>query len=223
MFGLSTTAMRVKAFIEHHQLYNIKAFIVDDVYKNIEVIDSYPVLSLSEFRLLEDYHKKAVFLCLAWNRLNQDRRNVFEKYSNELRLVNLISPLAVIRGKILGNNIWLGDYSVLEQGSVVCDNVIMDHLCFVGTNSIIEAHSYIAVKAMIAGDSVIGKQSFVGINTTIFDQVQIGEKSIIAGGEIIKRNIEKYSLVKSVDNIQSIRVYKEDEIINKLLANENVR
>lgn len=99
----------------------------------------------------------------------------------------------------------------------------MDHLCFVGTNSIIEAHSYIAVKAMIAGDSVIGKQSFVGINTTIFDQVQIGEKSIIAGGEIIKRNIEKYSLVKSVDNIQSIRVYKEDEIINKLLANENVR
>lgn len=223
LFGTSTTASRVKSFIEFHKLYKIEAFLVDDNYKTSDSFEGYKILTVSEFRELPDYTKNLVFICLAWNRLNQDRRDLFNRYEQEFNLVNLVSPHSVIRGELAGTNIWVGDYSVLEMGSVVFSNCIMDHLCFVGSNTVLEKHNYVAVKAMIAGNTHIGEQNFIGINSTIFDEVKIGNKCIIAGGETIKRNIESFTVVKTFENEQVSKTYQENEIIEKLIANKNVR
>jgi len=223
LFGTSTTASRIKSFIEFHQLYTIDGFLVDDNYKTSDSFEGHKVITVSEFRNLIDYKEIPVFICVAWNRLNQDRKDLFNRYEKEFNLVNLISPHSVIRGELLGTNILLGDYSVLEMGSVVQSNCIMDHLCFVGSRSVIESHSYIAVKVMIAGSTTIGEQSFVGINATIFDQVNVGKKCIIAGGETVKRNVDDFSAVKSSKLGQTIKTYSESEVIKKLLASKNVR
>lgn len=223
LFGTSTTASRVKSFIEFHQLYKIEGFLVDDNYKTSDSFEGHKILTISEFRDLPDYTKVPVFICIAWNRLNQDRKDLFNRYEKEFNLVNLVSPHSVIRGELIGTNILVGDYSVLEMGSTVQRNCILDHQCFIGSRSVIEQHSYIAVKVMIAGSTTIGEQSFVGINATIFDQVRIGKKCIIAGGETIKRNVENFSAVKSSGIEQMIQTYSEKEVITKLLASKNVR
>ncbi|MDD2635912.1 MAG: hypothetical protein PHW82_10475 [Bacteroidales bacterium] len=224
LFGISTTSIRVKCFIEYHKLYTVKAFIVDDEYKTHNNFEGYPIISLSDFKNIHDYQKLQVFICVAWNRLNEDRKFVFQRLSAEkLNIINLISPNAIIRGEVLGSNVFVGDYVILEVGTVINQNIFIDHNSFVGTNTIIKEHAYIGAKSVIAGDSIIGQQSFIGIHSTVFDKVCIGSKCIISGGEIIKRNVQDFSVVKNVDGRQITKTYTPEEIINKLIVKRSVR
>lgn len=223
LFGISTTSKRIKSFIQYHKIYNVNGFIVDDEYKSTDIYDNTKVFSISEFRSIQNYKSLPVFICLAWNRLNEDRKQVFQKFLGEFNIVNIISPNSIIRGTIKGINVFVGDYVILETGSIVRDNVYIDHNSFIGTDTLVCEHSYIGAKSMIAGNDYIGSQSFIGINAVVFDNVKIGEKCIISGGEIIKRNVEKYTIIKNVDNRQISISYPENEIINKLLFYKNVR
>lgn len=223
LFGIGTTSKRVKAFIQFNKIYKVRGFIVDDNYKTKDFYDNEKIYSLTEFRNLPNYKSLPVFICIAWNRLNEDRKQVFQKYNNELNLVNIISPKSVVRGILKGKNIFIGDFVVLEVGSNINNNVFVDHGSFIGTDTIIDEHSYIGAKSMIAGNSHIGSQTFIGINSTVFDNVKIGQKCIISGGEIIKRNANNYTVIKSVNNKQHYKSYPEKIIINKLLASKNVR
>lgn len=224
LFGTSTTAIRVKCFIEYHKLYTIKAFIVDEEYKTDNNFEGYPVISLSDYKNTHKYQQLPVFICIAWDRLNEHRKLVFQRLSIEkLNIINLISPNAIIRGKISGSNVFVGDYVILEAGTVINDNAFIDHNSFIGTNTIIKEHVYISAKSMIAGGSIIGQQSFIGIHSTIFDKVCIGSKCIISGGEIIKRNIQDFSVVKNIDGSQITKTYSPDEVINKLIEKKNIR
>lgn len=224
LFGISTTSLRIKSFIEQHNLYKIEAYIVDDEYKTDSFFGEFPVLSLSEFTSIPNYEKLALFICVAWNNLNNDRKNVYLKLIHkEINIVNLISPFSIIRGEILGKNVFVGDQVCLEVGSLVNDNVFVDHQSFIGTNTVLKQHCYIGAKSMIAGECVVGEQSFIGIHATIFDQVKIGAKCIISGGQVIKRNIADYSVVKEFEGVQIIKQYDKDEIIHRLNAKKNVR
>lgn len=224
LFGISTTSSRIKSFIEYHQLFKIEAFVVDDLYKSVDTFENYPVLTYSDFKKVDDFRSKPIFICMAWNRLNEDRKNTFVRLKSEdLNIINIISPTAIVRGEVEGRNIFIGDQVCMEAGSVVYDNVFMDHNCFVGTNTVIKRNSYICAKSMIAGSAVIGEQTFVGIHSTVFDQVVVGEKCIISGGEVIKRNILDYSLVKEKDGRQVTIQYDSSSIIKKLMHSKNVR
>lgn len=223
LFGISTTSKRVKAFIEYHKMYNVEGFIVDDKYKLNDIYDNKKLYSISEFRNLPNFHSLPVFICVAWNKLNEDRKVVFKKYIDEFNIVNIISPKSIIRGKILGKNIFIGDLVVLEIGSKIHNNVFIDHNSFIGTDTIINEHSYIGAKSMIAGNANIGMQSFIGINSTVFDNVKIGDKCIISGGEIVKRNVDNFTIIKNIENVQISKSFSEEEIINKLLVSKNVR
>lgn len=225
LFGVSTTAIRIRSFIEYHKLFKIEGFIVDDDYYKENSFEGYKVISFSEFKELSKKIKGAqVFICLAWNRLNQDRKKIFEKLTDEnIEIVNLISPLATIRGAINGRNVFIGDYVTIEVASEIKSNVFIDHHGFIGTATKIDKHAYIGAKSTIAGDSYIGEQSFLGINSTVFDQVKVGKMCIISGGEVIKRNVIDCSVVKTNSTEQKQITYLEDEIINKLISSKNVR
>lgn len=224
LFGIGTTAFRIKSFIEYHSLYEIKGFVVDDKYKNECTFLGKDIISLSEFKNLNQSKRLSIFICSAWNRLNQDRTDIYNRLNQEYNLVNIISPSAIIRGNISGKNIFIGDMVLIESGARIESNVFIDHLSFIGTHTNILQNSYIAARAMIAGNVEIGNQSFIGINATIFDEVKIGHKCIISGGITIKRNVPNCCVIKSSKNDQNeISIYTENEIVNKLIAQKNVR
>lgn len=224
LFGTSTTSSRVKSFIDYHHLFIIKAFVIDDDFLNDKWFENHPVISMSDFKNIPDYENLNIFICIAWNNLNSDRKTVFNNLSAaNLNLVNLISPTAIVRGQITGRNVFVGDGVGLEVGSEIDDNVFIDHHVFVGTNTKIEKHAYLGAKSMIAGEVTIGTQSFIGISATVFDQVSIGDKSIISGGEVIKRNVKRCSVIKSTADAQHSTAYSEEEIIHKLVVKKNVR
>lgn len=222
LVGASTTAIRVIELIRHHNLFRIKGLIVDDEYKQDETFYELPLLGVSEFKKKANCFDVALFICIGWNRLNSDRKKVFNTFK-EFNLVNIISPTAIIRGDILGRNVYVGDNCIVEAKSKIFDNVYIDHCAFIGYNVAILNNVFLALRSTLAGSVKIGEQSFIGMGALIFDKTIVGNKCIISGGEIVKRNIADNSIVRSKNGEQIIKSYTEEEIIYKLIASKNVR
>src|SRR5690554_2997251 len=168
LVGASTTAIRVIEMIKYHNLYNIKGLIVDDEYKEDETFYELPLLGLSEFKRKVDCHEVALFICVGWNRLNSDRKKVFENFKN-FNLVNIVSPSAIVRGDIIGRNVYVGDNCIVEIKARIFDNVYIDHCAFIGYNVAVANHVFLALRTTLAGSVTIGEQSFIGMGSLIFD------------------------------------------------------
>lgn len=222
--GASSTSKSVYKFILDHNLFDVLGFVVDKEYK---ISDEYCGIPLFDFDSLpksfnkeEDY----IFVAIQWNRLNADRRDVYERLkSNGFKFANIISPNAVIHGNVLGDNCWICDNVVIENDVNINNNVFVKTKATIGHFSNIMEHSFIGAHSYLAGNVTVGKQTYIGISATIFNSVNIGEKCLIGGGVIVKRNIPNYSVVKLPNDINLIKQYNVEEIENKLLANIKIR
>lgn len=127
------------------------------------------------------------------------------------------SPLASIRGKI-GDNCWLMDYSVTQDGSTIGNNVFVADFAFVGNGTKVDNHCFLGPRCTILGSAYIGEQSFVGGGATIFDVVKVGEKCLVGACVILKYDLPKYSVCKVATECNAIKHYSEEEIEAKWIA-----
>lgn len=221
--GLSTNARHVYEFVKNYNLFEIIGFAVDKEYRDTETFKDLPVY---ELETLEDHFDKddvKLFIALLWNRLNADRRNLFERLTAKgWKLANLISPYSRIRGCIQGSNVWVHDYVVIQNDAVIGDNVAIMAHSIVGADCIIGNHCFLGANCTVGGGSTVGEQCFIGIKCTVFDQTAVGKKCILGACTAVKRNVPDYTLVKTSSDIQ-IKTYSETEIEEKLLFRKNVR
>ncbi len=226
IFGISETANRVFQFVSRYKLYDIKGFVVDDGYKNIDCYLNHPVYTLTELQSSSffDKEKDLLFVSIFWNNLNGDRRRVFERLkSQNFHFANIVSPLASIRGRITGENIWIMDNVIVQEDAEIADDVYIADAAIIGHLSKIEKHAFIALRALVCGGCIIGKQTFVGVNATIFDATKVGDKCLIGACTIIKRNVLPNTVCKTANDTIVIKQYPEDIIESKWQAKGNVR
>lgn len=217
--GMSTTARRVLKFVQGYNLYEVAGFAVNAAYKNCDEFLGFPVYALED--LTEEQRRGyCYFVAVQWNRLNSQRRHMFEEcMTMGVELVNLISPLASIyAGEIRGVNCWIQDFVVMQTGAVVGADCIVAAGALLGNESLVESHCFIGVHAAVGGNAHIGEQCFVGINATVFPRVEVGKKCILGAATAVKRNVPDFSRYStSSDNIV-IKTYSESEIESKLIA-----
>ena len=221
--GLSTNARHAYEFIKNYGLYDVVGFAVNEKYYSATTFKGLPVYKLEE--LEKHYAKDSVklFIALLWNHLNADRKNLFEVLSsNGWTFANLISPHAKIRGSIEGSNVWIHDDVIVQNDTVIKDNVAVMAMSLIGGDCIIESHCFLGAKSTVGGGSVVGEQSFIGINCTIFDNIIIGKKCILGACTAVKRNVPDYSLFKTSSDFE-IKQFSEAEIENKLIYTMNKR
>lgn len=224
IIGLSKTADHVYEFIRSYNLYNVVGFAVNKEYKNVSKYRELPVFSLEN--LEEEYGKNdfCVFVALLWNHLNRDRKEIYNFCkSKSWKLANIISPTAIIRGKLNGDNCWIHDYVIIQNNALLESNIAIMAQTLIGANTHIGSHCFFGAKSLLGGGSKIGEQSFVGINSIIFDDTIIGEKCIIGACTAVKRNMPNYSKYTTSSDDLVIKQYKEEEIENKLVFSKNVR
>ncbi|MCH5185053.1 MAG: hypothetical protein J1F64_02895 [Oscillospiraceae bacterium] len=222
--GKSANARQAYDFIKIHDLFDILGFTVNREYMDADSFNGLPVFALEDLREKFDMTGVELFVALGWNRLNADRRNLYERLKEQgYKFANLISPNAVIRGKVEGDNCWVNDYAVIQSGAVIKSNVIIREHVLIGNDALIEKHCFIGVHSIVAGGCHIGEQSFCGIRATVFDGVKTGNKCIIGGGAVLKRNIESNTVCKTDLSSTVLKVYDENEIESKLMFNKNVR
>ena len=212
IIGISDTADRIIRFVNRYCLFNVIGCAVDKSYlpenESIEIGGGYyRVWDLEHLDEHIDADNDYVFVALLWNRLNADRRFLFEKVQqmNRFKFANIISPNAIVRGEIKGVNCW------------VCDKA------FVGHRSIVKSHSFLAAGAMVMGSVIVGEQSYIGVNASIFDGTHIGNKCLVGACTYVKRNLPDFSTIKTPSDAFVIKTYSETEIENKWLARKNVR
>lgn len=181
----------------------------------------YPLEELDQYI---DKEKDHLFVAILWNRLNADRRKLYQKVKDMgYKLANIISPMACVRGEIKGDNCWISDGVFLQEKTMVGNDVFIMDNAMIGHRSMIEDHVFVTIRATICGSVTIGEQSYIGANSTVFDEVKIGKKCLIGGATIVKRNVPDFSVVKVPNDTMVIKQYSEEVIESKWQAHHNVR
>lgn len=219
--GNGSTANTVYQFIQKYNLFNIVGFAVNKKYHDKSTYLGYPNFVIEDLNVKGNYY---LFVAAQWNRLNKDRRDLYTNLKLKgFKFANIISPYAIISGRIEGDNCWIADQVVIDFNTVIHSNVYIKVGVYISTNCVIQSHCFIGAKSMIAGACSIGEQSFIGIHSTIFDEVNIGDKCLVGACSVIKRNLPSYSkyINKYADVV--VKQYDEDVIESKLLANKNIR
>lgn len=222
--GVSKTALHVFNFVKYHNLYDVIGFAVNKEYKKDGAefcgLPIFELESLDEAVRGIDFE---VFVAILWNHLNKDRRKVYEYCkSRGYKLANLISPLAVVRGEIEGDNCWVHDYVVIQNDAHIGSDVFAMAYSLIGAYTHVGNHCFFGARSLLGGGSTIGEQSFIGLGATVFDDTSIGRKCLIGACTSVKRNMPDFSrYVTSSDMI--IKQYTENEIENKLVFSLNKR
>lgn len=222
--GLSATARLAYSFIKYHHLFDVIGFAVNEQYKKDDCFCDLPVYSLEHLNEELKGQEYRVFVALLWNHLNADRKRLY-LYCKEkgYKMANLISPLAVVRSEIAGDNIWIHDHVVIQNDSELESNIAIMQGSLIGAGCKVSSHCFFGAHSILAGGCSIGEQSFVGLHATVFDDTHIGKKCIIGACTAVKRNMPDFSkYVTASDNIK-IKQYTADEIENKLVFSKNVR
>ena len=84
---------------------------------------------------------------------------------------------------VVQTNAKLGDYSILNTGS------ILEHDCIVGNGV------HIMPGAVIGGNAVIGDYVSIGLNATVMPKVQIEEGAYIGAGAVVMNDVKKNEVV----------------------------
>ena len=207
-----------------YKLYEVIGFAVNEKYKTESSFKGYPVFTLENLEEecgSDDFY---VFIAVLWNHLNRDRKELYRYcQSKGYKMVNLISPYAVLRSELKGDNCWIHDFVVIQNDAVIEANVEIMAFTLIGANTYVGAHCFFGARSLLGGGCSIGEQSFIGINSTIFDDTNIGKKCIVGACTAVKRNLPDCSrYVTSSDNI-TIKQYTETEIEEKLVFSKNKR
>ena len=181
----------------------------------------FPLEKLDKFI---DKDNDYLFVAILWNRLNADRRLMYERVkSMGYKLANIVSPHARIRGELLGDNCLISDDVIVQERAKLGSNIFVMDNALGGHRSVIENHCFITIKAAVCGAVHIGEQSYIGAHSTIFDSVRIGKKCLIGGATVVKRNVPDFSVVKTPNDTMIIKQYPEDVIESKWQAHHNIR
>lgn len=227
--GISDTADRIIRFVERYNLFHVLGCTVNKEYMpktGMAIVGGqerkvYPLEELDQYI---DKENDLLFVAVLWNRLNADRRKLYQKVKDMgYKLANIISPMACVRGEIKGDNCWICDGVVIQEHVIFGNNIFVKDNAVVAHWSVVEDHAFVAINATICGAVTIGEQSYIGANATVFDEVKIGKKCLVGGATVVKRNVPDFSVVKVPNDTMIIKQYPEDVIESKWQAHHNVR
>ena len=222
--GVSTTARHVFSFVKMYELYNIIGFAVNSQYKTCDEFCGLPVYTLEHLKDECKEQEFSVFVAVLWNHLNRDRKEMYEMCkSYNYKMVNIISPYAIIRGNIKGDNCWIHDYAIIQNEAQLESDIAIMAYTLIGADTHVASHCFFGARSLLGGGSSIGEQSFVGLNATIFDDTCIGQKCLIGACTVVKRNMPDYSKCVTTSENIVFKQYTHNEIEEKLVFSKNKR
>ena len=224
IIGTSIAASNIYKFVEKYKLYDVLGFAVNREYRTVDSYLGKVVYNIENLSEVIDKSKDYIFVAIQWNRLNADRRKVYERLKSEgYRFANLVSPLASINGQLSGDNCWISDFACIDTDAVIGNNVFVKIGACVGDHAIIGDHCFIGAKSMVGGGVQIGEQSFIGLGSVVFDDTNVGKKCIVGAATALKRNLPDFCIYKTCSDNFIIKSCHENEIEQKLLFKKNVR
>ena len=117
------------------------------------------------------------------------------------RLYEEVNGLGGSMVTVIAKTAWVSKHAVLEEGSIVMHQALVNAGAKIGCNTIVNTksliehntsigdHCHISTAAIINGDVRIGDEVFVGSNATVFQGIKIGKQAMVAAGAKVKDDI----------------------------------
>lgn len=119
------------------------------------------------------------------------RKKLFELYSSKgYHFHTVVHPSAVIAGDVTlqeGAQIMAG--VVVQPGSRVGVNSILNTGALVDHDCVIGAHAHVAPGAVLSGNVRIGDEAHVGTGAALIQGVAVGSRSIVGAGTVVLGNV----------------------------------
>ncbi len=115
------------------------------------------------------------------------RRDVFDKYRGRgYRFPTVIHPAAIIAsGTEIGDGTQIMAGSVVQPGTTIGVNVIVNTRASVDHDCRIGDHAHVAPGAVLCGGVTVGTGAHVGAGSTVNENVEIGAESVVASGAVV--------------------------------------
>ena len=119
------------------------------------------------------------------------RRVFYERLrARGVPLTNAIHPTAVIAKDVqLGSGLAVAANVVVNPGSRIGDNVILNTACTVDHDCIIEEHVHIAPGAHLCGGVRVGRGTLIGVGACVIPYKTIGAEVIVGGGAVVTKDL----------------------------------
>lgn len=222
IIGAGATANNALQFVREYGLFDVAGFAVDAQYKGADTFLGLPLYSIDELDKVVNKREDLLFVAIAWNRLNRDRKEAYERLkAMGYRFANLISPTARVSGRIGGDNCWLNDYATIHNNAAIGANTVLWCYAYVAHDCTVGAHSFFALRASMAGMSHVGEGCFLGINSAVHDGVTVGNRCVIGANVSVEHSIPDFSVCKAARDSIVIQQFKEKTI--ELLMTADIR
>ena len=192
IFGTSSLARQVYAYLSHDSPYKIVAFTVHEKYLDEKKLFGLPVVPFERIVELHPPDQFAMIVAIGYTRVNKARAEVYnECKAKGYDLISYINSKFGYCGHVdIGDNTFVYGNGSIGPFAKIGNN------CFIGPsivahNSIIGDHCWLSGGVMVSGDVKIGDYCFVGANATIRDGITVAPECIIGAGVVILNDTKK--------------------------------
>lgn len=196
LIGSSGHAKVLIDVVEKQGLYRVCGFV--DSFRGVgEETLGYPVLGTEAdvARLVEQYNLRGCLIAVGDNSARAVLAARVSIISPELPFVTAIHPAAVI-----GNQVVLGEGTVVMAGAVINPCSHVGKHCILNTNSVLDHdsrmgdYSSLAPGVTTGGKCAIGPYSAISVGATLIHGVTVGEHAVIGAGSTVLNDIDAYAL-----------------------------
>ena len=149
---------------------------------------------LGDDDVVERYSPSEVSLVNGLGSISQPylREELFKKFKNlGYKFINVIHPSAVIATDVkLGEGVQVMAGAVIQSGSVIGDNVIVNTKASVDHDCRIGQHVHLAPGVVICGNVCVEELGHVGAGAKILQSVRVGARALVSAGTLVKSDIK---------------------------------
>ena len=179
-------------------------FLDDDVRLTGTVLMGLPVLG--PIAQLDKFDHDAVIVAIG---NNHTRTRIFAMLRAQgTQIVNAIHPSAVLAPDVrLGEGVMICAGVVVNTGTSIGDNVILNTVCSVDHHNHISPHAHVAPGTHLGGNVHIGEGALVGLSAAVLPGCSVGNWAIVGAGSVVINDVPPFTTAVGVP----ARVIKQHE------------
>jgi sugar O-acyltransferase (sialic acid O-acetyltransferase NeuD family) len=128
------------------------------------------------------------------------RQKLFEKFAAlGYHFATVLHPTATIASDVrLGEGVQVMAGAIIQPGTTVGDNCILNTKTSIDHDCQIAAHVHIAPGSTISGDTRIGEGTFIGAGAVVIQGIEIGRRCMVAAGAVVIHDLKADARVAGV-------------------------
>ena len=193
LFGSGRVATLAHFYLTHDSERRVAGFTVDRHHDAERTLLGLPVVPADELVARFPPDEFDMFVTVGYGRINRFREaKYFEAKGMGYELISYISSKATVAAGVqIGDNCFIMENNVIQPFAKIGNDVTMWGGSWVGHESVVGDHCFVASHVVISGAVTIEPRCFLGVNATIRDEITVRRECVIGAGAVITKSTKE--------------------------------